>query len=436
MNSTTDEIFGAADVLVLGGGITGLSTAIVLQSLGLSVTIVAEKLPFAEFVGTATVESTWTDNPKIASETAIDSTVASETVIDPQVATSYAMASAYPHNLKVKDLERISDDSQSVFQCLYENDKSGIELQELYEVFEDKPEDPPLGSRRIKMEYFEGSPAQLKKTIDPPSRPGAEHLWGWKFDTYFADMPKYLSFLWSLFKARGGVLKIQKVDPDILQHAAGRLFVNCLGLGAIAFTGDSAPVKILRGKQILVPNAPRLIGKRGLPLAYNYTPKVDIFPRGDGNPEYLHFFSRLDGWLLGQTREPGMLDQTGEWQGITSPAPTQNLTGVAIPIPIIELNRNLLSSWLKTEFPNEELIAREGYRYYRDPLDTGVRLESESKHNAMIVHNYGHGGSGITMSWGCALESARLISQHLSVRKFGADNPFDRLLQNSISCLR
>ena len=41
MNSTTDEIFGAADVLVLGGGVTGLSTGLALQSLGLSVTIVA-----------------------------------------------------------------------------------------------------------------------------------------------------------------------------------------------------------------------------------------------------------------------------------------------------------------------------------------------------------------------------------------------------------
>lgn len=445
MNTTTDEIFGAADVLVLGGGITGLSTAIVLQSLGLSVTIVAEKLPDAKIPGSKITGGMANDpilagvktiDPIFVNDMANNPILANAMAIDPKVATSYAMASAYPHNLRVKNLEQISDDSQTVFEHLCKEQNSGIELQELYEVFEDKPEDPPLASRRLKMEYFDGSPAQLKKTIDPPSRPGAKHLWGWKFDTYFADMPKYLSFLCSLFIARGGTLKIQKIGTDLLEHAAGRLFVNCLGVGAIAFTGDSAPVKILRGKQLLVANAPRLLGKRGLPVAYNYTPTVEIFPRGDGNPEYLHFFSRLDGWLLGQTREPGMLDQNGEWKGITSPVSTEDFGGVAIPTPMIELNRALLSTWLNAEFANQNLVAREGYRYYRDPLDTGVRLESEIKDNAVIVHNYGHGGSGITMSWGCALETARIVSQHLSKSAPRPDSAFDRILQNSVSCLR
>jgi D-amino-acid oxidase len=33
-----------------------------------------------------------------------------------------------------------------------------------------------------------------------------------------------------------------------------------------------------------------------------------------------------------------------------------------------------------------------------------VRLEREP--GTHIVHNYGHGGSGVTLSWGCALEVA------------------------------
>jgi glycine/D-amino acid oxidase-like deaminating enzyme len=42
---------------------------------------------------------------------------------------------------------------------------------------------------------------------------------------------------------------------------------------------------------------------------------------------------------------------------------------------------------------------RAGVRPFRDVT---YRLESKTLGNKFIVHNYGHGGAGITMSWGCA----------------------------------
>lgn len=53
------------------------------------------------------------------------------------------------------------------------------------------------------------------------------------------------------------------------------------------------------------------------------------------------------------------------------------------------------------------------------------RLEPEILGNKLVVHNYGHGGAGITMSWGCAQEvidiiSGRGFSQNQSVAVLGS----------------
>lgn len=43
----------------------------------------------------------------------------------------------------------------------------------------------------------------------------------------------------------------------------------------------------------------------------------------------------------------------------------------------------------------------------------GVRLELEHikkpQFTAKVVHNYGHGGSGVTLCWGCASQTVDII---------------------------
>ena len=50
-----------------------------------------------------------------------------------------------------------------------------------------------------------------------------------------------------------------------------------------------------------------------------------------------------------------------------------------------------------------------GLRPYRDLT---YRLEPENVGNKFVVHNYGHGGAGITLSWGCAQEVIDIVRKH------------------------
>jgi D-amino-acid oxidase len=370
--------FQRADVAVLGGGISGITTAVVLQALGLNPVIVTESTPKQS--GSAS---------------------------DPRVPTDFAMASAYPHHLQTPYLPQITEASQAVFGELARHWESGVGVYLMYEVFEEAPAAAPLAEKRMKFHTFEGRPGSFRKSLNPPVRPGAEAVWGWRFETYFADMPIYLQFLWNIFRGKGGQFVTATVDGEFLSECPFPI-VDCLGAGAPSLFDDEEPAVIVRGKQVLVPGAPVLY-EQNIPVAFNYTPLAEVFRRADGGPEYVHFFARSDGWVLGQTREPGSFDAEGAWQGAAVDAEELTIDGISIPAPIVALNADLLSAWRGVTLRGRRLKAREGYRYYRAPQAAGLRLEIAQSRGNLVVHNYGHGGSGVTVSWGCATEAAKLL---------------------------
>lgn len=57
---------------------------------------------------------------------------------------------------------------------------------------------------------------------------------------------------------------------------------------------------------------------------------------------------------------------------------------------------------------------RPGRPSVRLELDEVPLKSSSSKPSLPVVHNYGHGGAGLTLAWGCAGDAVQLVQQALA----------------------
>jgi D-amino-acid oxidase len=111
----------------------------------------------------------------------------------------------------------------------------------------------------------------------------------------------------------------------------------------------------------------------------------DFFMEDRGPGEWASWFPHGERVVLGGVAQPGAVD----------PAPDP-----AVSAGILE-RCAALEPRLKGARVLEELV---GLR----PVRPSVRLEAEPLHGAVCVHNYGHGRSGVSLSWGCAGEVLRM----------------------------
>ncbi|MGW2858694.1 FAD-dependent oxidoreductase [Streptomyces sp. NPDC001205] len=183
------------------------------------------------------------------------------------------------------------------------------------------------------------------------------------------DMPTYLRGLERRLTAAGGTIEVRRVErlPD------APLVVNCSGLGARDLVPDPQ-VRPVRGQLVVVENP-------GVREWYTSTEE-----RGG---ETTYFFPQPYGLLLGGTA------QEGDWNLAPDPA-----TAERIIARCARIHPKIADAPVRAH--------RVGLRPARDP---GVRVEREvTARGGMLVHNYGHGGAGVTVAWGCAEEAAALAA--------------------------
>ncbi|KOX37399.1 amino acid oxidase [Streptomyces sp. NRRL F-4707] len=184
------------------------------------------------------------------------------------------------------------------------------------------------------------------------------------------DMSAHLPWLRRRLVAAGGTVEDRAVSD--LAEADAPVVVNCTGLGARDLVPDPS-VRPVRGQLVVVEN----------PGIHDWLVSADA-----GSGETTYFLRQPGRLLLGGTAEEDA------WS--TEPDP-------AVAEAIVRR-----CAALRPEIAGARVLAhRVGLRPARD----AVRLErAVLPDGRRLVHNYGHGGAGVTVAWGCAEEAARLAS--------------------------
>lgn len=182
------------------------------------------------------------------------------------------------------------------------------------------------------------------------------------------DMPVHLAWLLARLRAAGGTVEERTVKD--LAGVPAPVVVNCTGLGARDLVPD-AGVRPVRGQLVVVEN----------PGVTTWFTSVD-----DSSGASAYFFPQPGGLILGGTAEDDV------WSPVPDPEAAAGIVARCAAV--------------RPEIAGARVLAhRVGLR----PVRHAVRLERRPLPDGRtLVHNYGHGGAGVTVAWGCAREAAGL----------------------------
>jgi len=321
------------EIIVVGGGVSGLSCASELARAGRRVTV-------------------WTAAP-------------------PEQTTS-AVAAAFWYPYRAEPIERVGpwaavgyERFASIAADMSRGPKAGVTMREAIEIFAEPRPDPPW-SRYVDM-FRHAMPDELP--------PGYGH--GLVFEAPVIEMSRYLPWL----VGELGRLGVEVIERELHSLApalaVARVVVNAAGLGARELVGDPR-VYAVRGQIV---RCERLGIER-----------VIIDEHSAGGISYI--IPRAHDVVLG-----GVADEHDE-DPRERPEQTKS---------IIERCTRLDPALAATAL----LDVKVGLRPCRD----AVRLETEDHGEQLVIHNYGHGGSGVTLSWGCAEEVRERALAWLTARR-------------------
>ena len=311
-------------VKIIGCGVSGLTTGIVLLGEGYNVEIITEKLP-------------------------------------QDTTSSKAAAVWFPYEVNPRDKAEIWGKISFLkfLECCSDSD-SGVSMVPLTVLIE-KEEDAwwinalPVGEMR------KGAITEL---------PEAFPL-GYIMEVPLVETQLYLDYLLKRFKGLSGKVIQRKITSLTEYDDSDTIVVNCTGLSSRELLND----------QELYPIHGQIIKAK---------PQVQVsciladFPFGETRDRLAYVVPRKDCLVLGGTSIKGEEEDR----------PNPDLIA-----GIIERCKAIEGNITDVEIQSVEVGLRPG-RFE-------IRLEREGN----VIHNYGHGGGGFTVSWGCAVEVLKLVQE-------------------------
>ena len=318
------------DILVLGCGVSGLTTGLCLLEANYSVTIWARDLP-------------------------------------PQTTSNAAAAVWLP--FKAFPVERVTAWGKTTYQrfkALQAERESGVFMADVLDLKTESSPDP----------WWVSAVENFRHASQDELPPG--YADGFAFEAPVIDTQVYLDYLLRRFQAQGGQVYQRAVASLSEAFVECDIVVNCTGLGARELVGDR-DLHAARGQVVRV----RHNGFRQVLVdEHNLAQLTYIVPR-------------MHDIVLGGTYE-----EQNESIGIDAATTQAILQRCAQLVPLFA-----------TLVPDDITSIGCGLR----PVRSTVRLEAErSAPRQLLIHNYGHGGAGITLSWGCAMEVVALLTSILS----------------------
>lgn len=261
--------------------------------------------------------------------------------------------------------------------------------------------DPESSIRFVKgIEYLE-SPDELYSTVSFGYKEGMENFkvlpksglptgvkFGAEYDTWILNAPLYLQYLYRKLQMVYGVeFKRASLNSlkQVFESFKSDFVVNCSGQGLQYSGGYDPQCFSIRGQTLLVRP----------PKNNPYETKTVTHQNADGLWTFVIYRPLDGGCILGGTKQPGDLD----------PYPRESDTK-----DLLKRGENLYPDLMVEKDGRLQFDVKNVNVGFRPARVGGSRVEIEHTESGDIIHAYGAGGMGYELSYGMAREVLKLLS--------------------------